>query len=181
MRQILIRPKIHLIPPTPQLLRRSLPPLRLNQRIDIAMAHKYRRLLVRGIGGYHIFEFGLEEEVAAQAEDAAEACRACDAREQAHCSALAEAAEDDALGGDAGFDFFGDEVVEDFLRAEYAGFVFGAVCAVAEFGDVVPTGIERWRVSVCPATRSLVSDRIDIFMGVTYPGIRMPMLIVMGI
>lgn len=72
-------------------------------------------------------EAAAEDEPAAEAQDAGEAVRGGQAGEEGHGAALAEAAEDDAVGGDAGVDLGLDELVEVLGRLAHAGLVF--VCA----------------------------------------------------
>jgi len=82
-----------------------------------------RSHLVRVLLRNHVPQLGLEEQVAGQAKDAAQSLRTRDARHERGGAALAEAAEDDAVRGDAGCDLFGDERVEVRLGAFDAGLV----------------------------------------------------------
>lgn len=84
--------------------------------IGVAMAHEDGCLLVRAGGGDEVLDLPLQEQVAAQAKDAAELVLVGGAREQCHGAALGEAANDDAVRGDALGDLGFDERVEVVAR-----------------------------------------------------------------
>ena len=99
-------------------------PLILDQRIGVAVAHEPLGVPVRvpGLLG-EVLDLVAQDEVAGQAEDAGELVAGGQAREERHGAALGEAAEHDAVRGDAGADFGGQELVEHAPRSEDARFV----------------------------------------------------------
>lgn len=140
VRQVSVRVEIDAPAPLAQLFGRHLAPGVPHDRIGVAVAHENRRVLVWRLGRHHVLDLVLEQQIARQAEDAAQLRRAGDTGHQAHGAALAEAAQHDALRRDARVDLVLDERVEDFLRAQHARLILAAVRQVAKVGDVVPSG-----------------------------------------
>jgi hypothetical protein len=140
VRQPSIRLEIHSPTPLLQLVGRHLTPRVPDNRIRIAVSHENWCSLVRRVRRDHRLQLVLQQQVARQAEDAAQLGRAGDAGHQAHSTTLRETSQNDALGRNAGIDLALDKGVEDFLRAQHAGFVVGAGRQVAHVGNVVPAG-----------------------------------------
>ena len=76
------------------------------------MSQKDLCIFIRTIVGDEGLEFRVQEQVAAETEDAAEFGGSGDTGEDGHGAALGETAEHDAGGGDAAVNFGFDERVE---------------------------------------------------------------------
>lgn len=98
------------------------------------MAHEDLGVLVRVLGGDQVLCLFVQDKVAAEAEDAAQLVLAGDAGEQGHGGALAEAADDDAVGGHAALGDFGvDQLVDVLAGVENARLVFARLQRVESF------------------------------------------------
>lgn len=76
------------------------------------MGHEDGRLLVELGLGHELGELEAEEEIRGQGDNAGQLAFGSEAAEQAHGAALAEAADDDAVGRDARVDLLLDQIVE---------------------------------------------------------------------
>nr|POE79373.1 hypothetical protein CFP56_07438 [Quercus suber] len=148
--------------PVLQLLGRHAAPGVAHDGVGVAVAHEDRGGLVGAVGGDEVAQLALQQQVAAQAEDAAEAVGRGDAGQQAHRAALREAAEDDARGGDARVDLSLDQRVEDLARAQDARLVVRAVREVREVGDVVPPGHAHAHVDRDRDARRVREDELGL-------------------
>lgn len=103
----------HVKPEIPQHLGRLRRQRILHQGIRVAVAHEHGRRLVHVAGRGEVRGEGLvQQQPGREAEDAGDLDGRGEAGEDAHGAALGEAAEDDAVGGDAGRDLVLDEAVE---------------------------------------------------------------------
>jgi hypothetical protein len=109
-----------------------------NDLINIAVSHEDRYLLVRVVRGDHLLDLLLQEQVAAQTEDATQLLLVCDSRQQCHGASLREASNDDAVGGDALCHFLVDEGVEVLAGLDDACFISLTLGQAVEGLDVVP-------------------------------------------
>ena len=108
-----------------QRLVRLLRQLRHNKRVERAVAHEHRRVLVH-VGG-QVLELLAQEQPRREAHDASDLDGGGEAREDRHGATLGEAAEDDAVGGDAGVDLLLDQLVEIDAALEDAALVLAAL------------------------------------------------------
>jgi hypothetical protein len=136
---ILVRPKVDLVAVLDELVGAHLSPFVRNDLICVPMAHEDGRLLVGAIVGNHVLDLLLQQQVATQAEDAAQLVLVCNAGQQRHSSTLREASNDDAIGGYALCNFLVDEGVEVVTRLDDALFILLAVLERAQRLDIVPS------------------------------------------
>lgn len=162
MRQTSVRFEVHSPAPLLQLVGSHLAPSVSDNGIRVTMAHEDGRVLVGGVGRYHVPNLVLQQKVAGQAEDTTKLGRACNAGHQTHGTTLAEATKNDALGWDSSVDFGLDQCVEDFLRAQHTGFVFRTVGEVAEVGNIVPSGHAHAHVHSDRDARCIGEDEFGI-------------------
>jgi len=94
--------------------------------VRVAVAHEHGRLLVKLGLGRDLGELLAQEEPRRQSDNAGKLVLGRQAREDAHGTALAEAAEYDAVGRDAGVDLLLDEAVEVLLAAKDTNLVLVA-------------------------------------------------------
>lgn len=118
--------KSHIVAQLLELILTSLRKRVENQRVAVAVAHQNRCLLVQVALGNVVHKRAAEKQPRREADNAANLDRGSETGQDAHSAALREAAEDDAVGGDAGCNLFLDERVEVVTGREDACGVFVA-------------------------------------------------------
>ena len=136
-----------------ELLGRALGQGIAHQGIRVPVTHEDRRRLVDVPGGQVGGEALMEKQPRRQAYDAGNLDGGGEAGEDAHRAALGEAAEDDAVGGDARRDLILDEAVEEGLGLCDAGSILvdrgGAEGVDRDAESFLSLGSEAERWGLC--------------------------------
>lgn len=117
--------EFHIVAPFLQLLAGQLAPFISHNWICVAMTHENLGVFIQiSLLSDHFFQLPLHEEITTQSENSAELLGTCQAGKQSRCTALGEAAENNAMRRYSFLHLVGDKRVEVSLRSEDTRLIF---------------------------------------------------------